>query len=137
GGWGRGRVGREGGGGEGRRGELTGDRDAEVRAQAAKVLGEGRVAEAYGRLLPLLADAEPRVRFFAALAVGKLKRREAVPAVVQMLRDNADRDAYLRHAGVMALTWIDDEDALRHAAEDSSPAVPVGALLARRRPGKP
>jgi quinoprotein glucose dehydrogenase len=117
--------------------ELTADRDAEVRAQAAKVLGEGRVAEAYDRLLPLLADAEPRVRFFAALAVGKLKRREAVPAVVQMLRDNADRDAYLRHAGVMALTWIDDEDALRRAAEDSSPAVRLGALLAWRRLERP
>jgi quinoprotein glucose dehydrogenase len=113
--------------------DLTADKDAEVRAQAAKVLGDGRVAEAYDRLLPLLADAEPRVRFFAALAVGKLKRHEAVPAVVKLLRDNADRDAYLRHAGVMALTWIGDQDALRRAEEDSSASVRLGALLAWRR----
>jgi quinoprotein glucose dehydrogenase len=135
--WGLGQVGRHDAAAYRPLLELTADRDAEVRAQAAKVLGEGRVADAYDRLLPLLADAEPRVRFFAALAVGRLKRREAVPAVVQMLRENADRDAYLRHAGVMALTWIDDEEALRRAAEDASAAVRLAALLAWRRLEKP
>jgi quinoprotein glucose dehydrogenase len=117
--------------------ELTADRDAEVRAQAAKVLGDGRVAAAYDRLLPLLHDAEPRVRFFAALGLGKLKRPEACPAVEEMLRANNDRDAYLRHAGVMALTWIDDEGALARAAADGSAAVRMAALLAWRRLAKP
>jgi quinoprotein glucose dehydrogenase len=117
--------------------ELTTDTDGEVRAQAAKVLGDGRVAAAHDRLLPLLHDASPRVRFFAALGIGKLKRREDAPAIVDLLRDNADRDAYLRHAGVMALTWIDDPAALERAAADSSPSVRLGALLAWRRLRKP
>jgi quinoprotein glucose dehydrogenase len=117
--------------------DLTADRDAEVRAQAAKVLGDGRVAAAYDRLLPLLRDAEPRVRFFAALGLGKLKRPEACDAVVQMVRANADQDAYLRHAGVMALTWIDDRAALARAAEDASPAVRLAGLLAYRRLERP
>src|SRR5262249_17399047 len=45
------------------------DPDAEVRAQAAKVLGESRSPATAERLMPLLADEEPRVRFFAALSL--------------------------------------------------------------------
>jgi quinoprotein glucose dehydrogenase len=117
--------------------ELTADPDAEVRAQAAKVLGDDRAAAAFDRLLALLKDAEPRVRFFAALGLGKLGKPQAAPAVVQMLRDNADKDPYLRHSGVMALTGINDTDTLARAAEDSSPAVRMSALLAWRRLEKP
>jgi len=50
-----------------------------------------------------------------------------------MLRENADKDPYLRHAGVMALTWIGDTDALLAAAKDGSSAVRMGVLLALRR----
>ncbi len=112
---------------------LLADDDAEVRAQAAKVLGERRYLNAHDRLIKLLGDASSRVRFFAALSLGKLGRREALPAIFAMLRENADQDPYLRHAGVMALTWIDDIDSLLAAAKDSSSAVRLGALLAVRR----
>src|SRR5207248_4951509 len=105
----------------------------EVRAQAAKVLGERRFLKAYDGLVKLLGDASPRVRFFASMSLGKLGRREAVPALFAMLRENADKDPYLRHAGVMGLTWIGDTDALRAAAKDSSAAVRMAALLAMRR----
>jgi quinoprotein glucose dehydrogenase len=117
--------------------ELTTDDDAEVRAQAAKVLGDGRVAAAFDRLLPLLGDPEPRARFFAALALGKLRRPEAVGSVMRMLRDNADRDAYLRHAGVMALAGTADDKALATLAGDGSAAVRLAALLVMRRREKP
>jgi hypothetical protein len=33
-----------------------------------------------------------------------------------MLRENADRDPYLRHAGVMALQWIGSREAVESAA---------------------
>ncbi|PYL00107.1 MAG: heme-binding protein [Verrucomicrobia bacterium] len=112
---------------------LLDDTDAEVRAQAAKVLGERRFLKAYDGLVKLLGDASPRVRFFASMSLGKLGRREAVPALFAMLRENADKDPYLRHAGVMGLTWIGDTDALRAAAKDSSAAVRMAALLAMRR----
>ena len=112
---------------------LLDDSDAEVRAQAAKVLGDRRYGSAYDGLIKLLNDASPRTRFFAAMSLGKLGRREALPAIYAMLRENADQDPYLRHAGVMALTWIGDTDALLAAAKASSSAVRMAALLAMRR----
>jgi quinoprotein glucose dehydrogenase len=112
---------------------LLGDKDAEVRAQAAKVLGEVRAANAFAGLVKLLNDESPRTRFFAAIALGKLGRKEAVAPLLAMLRANADTDVYLRHAGVMGLAGIADKSALLSAAKDNSSAVRMGVLLAMRR----
>jgi quinoprotein glucose dehydrogenase len=133
------------------------DPDPEVRAQAAKVLGWQRVTPAWARdpirrpaeawltevhrawtraaekLIPLLEDESPRVRFFAAQSLGKIGRPEARAAVVKMLRANADGDPYLRHAGVMALSSCSDPDAVRALARDESPSVRLAALLVMRR----
>jgi len=67
------------------------------------------------------------------MSLGKLGKREAIPAIETMLRQNADKDPYLRHAGAMALTWIGDVDALIEAGKDESSSVRMGALLAMRR----
>jgi quinoprotein glucose dehydrogenase len=131
--WGLGQVGRQHPEAYGPLVDLLKDRDPEVRAQAAKLLGDGRVTAAYDGLLALLGDAEPRVRFFTAMSLGKLRRQEAVPAIVHMLRDNADQDPYVRHAGVMALTWLNDQGSVRAAARDASAAVRLAALLVLRR----
>ena len=77
--------------------------DAEVRAQAAKVLGEVREPKAFDGLIARLDDDSPRVRLFAAIALGKLGRAEAVGPLLAMLRANGDKDPYLRHAAVMGL----------------------------------
>ncbi|MCC6417772.1 MAG: c-type cytochrome [Gemmataceae bacterium] len=115
---------------------LLADRDAEVRAQAAKVLGEAKGAPA-AQLVPLLKDGAARVRFFAALSLGRVGQRDAVAPVLEMLRANADADAYLRHAGVMALVGLADRKDLEAAASDAAPAVRLGALLAMRRRAMP
>src|SRR5262249_54077965 len=60
---------------------LLSDRDPEVRAQAAKVLGERRYSKAVAGLTTALRDAGPRVRFFAALSLGKYGRADVVPAL--------------------------------------------------------
>ena len=133
--WGLGQLGRKSPGALEPVIPLLADADGEVRAQTAKVLGEARVAAAAERLVAALGDREPRVRFFAALALSHLERREAVPAVLAMLRENGDADAFLRHAGVMALSTCADDEGLRHLADDPSDAVRAGTLLALRRHG--
>jgi quinoprotein glucose dehydrogenase len=116
---------------------LLADRDAEVRAQAARVLGDGKVGSAAKKLVALLEDDSPRVQFFAAQALGRIGAKEAVAPVLALLRTNADRDPYLRHAGVMALVGCAGKASLGKAASDESPAVRRGVLLAWRRTGNP
>jgi len=116
---------------------LLEDADAEVRAQAAKVLGEAKEPRALDRLIGLLDDASPRVRFFAALALGKLGRSEAIEPLLRMLQANTDLDPYLRHAGVMGLVGSGTPAAWKTAAQPESPAARMGILLALRRVGDP
>ncbi len=101
------------------------------------MLGEARDAEAAPELIAALNDDEPRVRFFAALALAKIGKPEAVPALLAMLRANADADAFIRHAGVMGLAQCADLPALLAAADDSSYAVRTAVLLALRRQARP
>jgi quinoprotein glucose dehydrogenase len=113
---------------------LLTDSDDEVRTQAAKVLadvrGFGPSSEA---LLKAIDDASPRVKFYAALGVGKLGVRAAVPKIVELLRSNADQDPYIRHACVMALSKLRMPDELASMSGDESSSVRMGALLALRR----
>ncbi len=109
---------------------LLADPDPEVRAQAAKVLGDRREAKAFEKLVATLADESLRVRLFAAIALGRLGRREAVAPLLGMLRENADRDPFLRHAGVAALAWIGDADAILKERS-------LDALLVLRRLERP
>jgi quinoprotein glucose dehydrogenase len=113
------------------------DTDPQVRGQAAKVLGEMRDAKAQEGILKLVKDSEPRVRLQAALALGRLGKAESVPAAVALLKDNADTDPYLRHGGVMTLAGCADDRMLAKLADDATPAVRRGALLALRRHGSP
>ena len=82
---------------------LLDDADAEIRAQAAKVLGEARVYAAVDKLVALLADDSPRVQYFAALSLGKLGSAAAIEPLLVLLERNADQDPVLRHAAVMGL----------------------------------
>jgi len=117
-------------------GELS-DGEPEVRAQAAKLLGDQRVAGAFPELLPLLKDPSSRVRSFAAMALGKIGNKDAVEPLFEMLRDNADKDAWLRHAGVIGLVWIGDAASILAKAKDASASVRLAALLALRRLNRP
>jgi len=111
---------------------LLDDPDAEVRAQAAKGLGDLHHVAAFDALVRKLEDSAPRVQFFAAQSLGKLGKPEASTPLIELLRRNADRDAYLRHAAVYALTRIGKTPALERAAKDSSASVRLGVVLAYR-----
>ncbi len=115
---------------------LLSDSDPEIRSQAARILGDHRMAGALPSFISALSDKNLRVRFFAAQGLGKLSRREAIPPLLEMLRTNADQDAYLRHAGVMGLVGSAQIADLLVAAKDKSPNVRLGVLLALRRLGR-
>ncbi|HEY7118449.1 MAG TPA: PVC-type heme-binding CxxCH protein, partial [Tepidisphaeraceae bacterium] len=117
--------------------KLLDDGDSEIRAQAAKVLGDAKFAGAYDGLVKHLKDETQRVRFFAAMGLGKLAKPQAAEKVFTMLRENADRDPYLRHAGMMALKGIDENEkehkTIAAAWHDESSSVRLAALLVMRR----
>ena len=109
------------------------DGDPEIRAQAAKMLGDVRHAGSADALLPLLKDSAPRVRFFAAEALGRIAHKAAVTPLVDMLAANDDRDVYLRHAGSLALSRIGDASAIAGLAKHPSRGVRVAAVVALRQ----
>lgn len=115
--------------------QWIGDSDAEVRAQVARALGDLKYAPAAQELRTLINDSSARVRYFAAIGLGRIGRSEDASAVFRMLADNADRDPFLRHAGVMGLVGCASRDELFFAAQDKSVAVRMAALLAMRRTG--
>lgn len=114
---------------------LLQDQDAEIRAQAAKWLGDIRYSDAGGPLIPLLSDTVARVRFFAAEALGRIKHHAAVSPIIRMLEANDDEDAFLRHAGALALARIGDADPIIALSSHSSRALRVAAVVALRRMG--
>ncbi len=112
---------------------LMDDGDVEVICQAAKLMGEAGVAAAVPRLIQLLKHENNRVKYFAAFALGRLDYQDGMDAILQVLRDNNDQDVFLRHACVMALTLMDDPDALFLQSEDAHRSARLGILLALRR----
>ncbi len=128
------------------------DKDPEVRAQVAKVLGDigwppwTPASNHYGVKIHelksnLINEGNPRVRFFLAKLARGLGEEEGSQSLFDMLRKNNDEDAYLRHATVMGLVRDNigpsGVETILKGAADPSPAVRLGVLLALRRLGRP
>ena len=112
---------------------LLRDEDPEIRAQAAKWLGDIRYKQAGEALTPLLKDEYARARFFAAEALGRIRHKSAVQPIIDLLRANNDEDAYIRHAGSLALARIGEAEPVLALAKDRSRALRVAAVVALRR----
>ncbi|PZX56876.1 putative heme-binding domain-containing protein [Algoriphagus ratkowskyi] len=116
---------------------LLKDQDPEIRAQAAKWLGDIKYAKAGDALLPLLTDKEIRVRFFASEALGRIAFEPAINGLIGVLEANNDEDAFLRHAASLALARINKKDPIIALSSHPSNAVRLGAVLALRRMADP
>jgi quinoprotein glucose dehydrogenase len=112
---------------------LADDPHHEVRAQLARICGDAKFAASEAMLTKLLKDPDLRVRSLAAIAIGNLKAKSAVGALFELLAENADKDATLRHAAVMGLVGAADLETLRDARKRPTPAERMGAVLALRR----
>ncbi|KIC92584.1 HEAT repeat domain-containing protein [Flavihumibacter sp. ZG627] len=113
------------------------DADDEIRAQVAKWLGDIRYKPAGEKLLPLLKDSFSRARFFAAEALGRIAYEPAIQPIIEMLKANNDEDAYLRHAGSLALSRIGKAEPIIALAKDSSRALRIAAVVSLRRMSNP
>jgi putative membrane-bound dehydrogenase-like protein len=109
------------------------DADPEIRAQAAKMIGDVRYAPAGDALIPLLKDEAPRPRFFAAEALGRIAYHPAVQPLIAMLAENDDRDVYLRAGGTLALARIGEAAPVAALADNPSRGLRIAAVVALRR----
>ena len=116
---------------------LLQDADSEIRAQAAKVLGDANTTAATEKLLPLLADKNPRAQLYAAQALGRIRSESAIAPLVDMLEANNEQDVYLRQAGAIALGRIGNQDALGKLAMHPSEAVRIAAVVALKQMESP
>src|SRR5258706_740617 len=112
---------------------LLTDADPEIRAQAAKWLGDVRFKEAGEALIPLLKDDNGRARFFAAEALGRIAYEPAINPIIELLKSNRDEDVYIRHAGSLALARIGKADPIVALSKDPSRAARIAAVVALRR----
>ncbi len=113
------------------------DNDPEIRAQSAKWLGDIKYADAGEQLMPLLTDDYSRAKFFATEALGRIGYEPAINPIIDMLRVNNDDDAYLRHAGSLALSRIGKADPVIALSKDPSRALRIAAVVALRRMSHP
>ncbi len=104
---------------------------ADVRAQAARALGERSVPIAREPLVELLKDPEPTVRLQAVIALGRIGDALAIPALLPLV---AEPDTFLAYSARQALKRIDDWPV---ATQGPRFARPQGSRrrLARDEPG--
>ncbi len=116
---------------------LLGDAQAEIRAQAARVLSEAKMTpEEARKLIPLLADTAPRVRFQAAIALGRLREASAVDPLLK-LAEREGADPVMRHAAVTGLTDCATPAQLAAQVKSPSIAVRLACVVALRRLAAP
>jgi quinoprotein glucose dehydrogenase len=113
--------------------QLLLDPEAEVRANAARALGDAGATGSIAMLEALLADPSQRVQLKAAIALGRLRSPSSIAPLVELLRRNDGADPVLRHAAVQGLLGCANPTELVALVGDASPQVRLGAVVALRR----
>lgn len=108
--------------------------DLEVRANAIRALSEAPVVGNDLPLAQLILDSSPKVRAFALIAAGRLGADKFLPEVCQMIKENADKDTVLRHAGVMAIDGMcKSSEALLALGKNENDSIRLAVVLVQRR----
>ncbi|WP_395737753.1 PVC-type heme-binding CxxCH protein [Prosthecobacter sp.] len=110
---------------------LIAESDTELITQTIKVLGDIKTSGT--PLVPLLSHPSIRVRFQAAIALGKLEEPSAVKALLSMAAKES-ADPYMRHAIVTGLAGCADEAALASHLKDPQALCCMLALARQRSP---
>jgi putative heme-binding domain-containing protein len=100
---------------------------ADIRAQAARALGERAVPVALEPLAELAKDKEPSVRLQALIALGRIGNPEAIKALLPAL---TERDTFLAFSARQALRRIDDWPAAASGLDSADPGIRDGVLRA-------
>ena len=115
-----------------------------IRAQAIKMAGELGITgdEVTTIVRNALKDEDSRVRFWAAMSLGKIGAEPQLGAILKMLDDNNDKDPYLRHAGIMGMAGIMARDRIAFefylpSIQKKSKAVRLAFVAAARRNRQP
>ncbi|MFN0009777.1 MAG: PVC-type heme-binding CxxCH protein [Planctomycetota bacterium] len=112
--------------------ELLANDDAEIRAQAARVLGDLREPRATAKLVEMLGDPSPRARMYAAIGLGRIQDPAAVEPLFALVRATGETDPTLRHASIFGLQGCATTERLLRTDRDVTAAVRLAAVVALR-----
>ncbi|MBB5033223.1 PVC-type heme-binding CxxCH protein [Prosthecobacter vanneervenii] len=110
---------------------LIAESDTEIVISAVKMLSDVKTSGA--PLVPLLTHSSQRVRFHAAIALGKLAEPTAVKALLGMAAQES-ADPYMRHAIVTGLAGCADEATLAKHTNDKQSLCCLLALARNHSP---
>ena len=113
------------------------DKDLEICAQAAKMLGDVKYKPAAPILIAALKNIDPRVQMYCAEALGRIEEQNAVIPILKMLEKNDGKDAWLRTAGMVALGRIGRAAPLVALKDSESKSQRTVAVVALRRMKNP
>ena len=117
--------------------DLLGDNDPEIIAQSLKVLGDLRYEPLSSALKELINHPYDRVKFYATQAAGRINHKGSLEAITAMIAANDDQDVYLRHAGILAMSRIANEQQLAALSNNEDFSLRLAAVLALRRQASP
>jgi len=109
------------------------DNDPEIQAQAAKMIGDVKYNGASDQLIALTKNSSLRVQFFAAEALGRTTDEKGIQPLIDLLATNNDEDAWLRHAGVLALARIGKAAPIIALKNNPNRALRIAAVVVLRR----
>ena len=114
---------------------LSGDTDETI-FQAMKLAADAKLKAIADNVAEKLTSENARVRYGAAICLGRLEAKQFATKIFEMLASNADKDPLIRHAGIMALTWFNDDGVFETAIKHPSSSVRLATVVAMRKTRK-